>query len=284
MYTAIVFLPLLGSAIAGLFGRFIGARGSELITTVLLFVSAALSCYAFYDVCFLGHGQVMRIAQWITSGDFEADWALRIDSLTAVMLVVVTGVSSLVHLYSIGYMQDDPGRPRFFSYLSLFTFAMLMLVTANNFMQMFFGWEGVGLASYLLIGFWYERPSANAAAIKAFIVNRIGDFGFMLGIFGVFYVFKTLDFDAVFAAAPGLGGKNFIFAGHSVDILTTLCLLLFVGAMGKSAQLGLHTWLPDAMEGPTPVSALIHAATMVTAGVFLVCRCSPMFQLSPVAL
>src|SRR3954467_1451712 len=244
MYTAIVFLPLLGSAIAGLFGRFIGARGSELVTTVLLFVSAALSCYAFYDVAFLGHAQIVRIASWITSGDFEADWALRVDTLTAVMLVVVTGVSSLVHLYSIGYMHEDPGRPRFFSYLSLFTFAMLMLVTANNFLQMFFGWEGVGLASYLLIGFWFHKPSANAAAIKAFIVNRVGDFGFALGVFGIYSVFGTLDFDAVFAAAPAMASKSFIFAGHSVPIITTLCLLLFVGAMGKSAQLGLHTWLP----------------------------------------
>jgi NADH-quinone oxidoreductase subunit L len=187
----------------------------------------------------------------------------------------VTGVSSLVHLYSIGYMADDPHRPRFFSFLSLFTFAMLMLVTANNFLQLFFGWEGVGLASYLLIGFWYTRPSANAAAIKAFIVNRVGDFGFALGIFGIYAVFKTLDFDAVFHGAAAMAGKQFIFAGHSVDILTTLCLLLFVGAMGKSAQIGLHTWLPDAMEGPTPVSALIHAATMVTAGVFLVWRPAP---------
>ncbi len=284
MYAAIVFLPLLGSAIAGLFGRFIGARASELVTTVLLFVSAALSCYAFYDVCFLGHAQTVRIAQWITSGDFEADWALRVDSLTAVMLVVVTGVSSLVHLYSVGYMHEDPHRPRFFSYLSLFTFAMLMLVTANNFLQVFFGWEGVGLASYLLIGFWYERPSANAAALKAFVVNRVGDFGFMLGIFGVFFIFGTLDFDSVFQAAPHFVGKTFHFGSWNVDILTTLCILLFIGAMGKSAQLGLHTWLPDAMEGPTPVSALIHAATMVTAGVFLVCRCSPLFQLSPAAL
>jgi len=284
MYAAIVFLPLLGSGIAGLFGRFIGARGSELVTTVLLFVSAALSCYAFYDVCFLGHGQIVRIAHWIISGDFEADWALRIDTLTAVMLVVVTGVSSLVHLYSIGYMHEDRGRPRFFSYLSLFTFAMLMLVTANNFLQMFFGWEGVGLASYLLIGFWYERPSANAAAIKAFVVNRIGDFGFMLGIFGVFFIFGTLDFDSVFRAAPHFVGHKFHFGSWDVDVLSTLCILLFIGAMGKSAQLGLHTWLPDAMEGPTPVSALIHAATMVTAGVFLVCRCSPLFQQSPTAL
>jgi NADH-quinone oxidoreductase subunit L len=284
MYTAIVFLPLLGSAIAGLFGRFIGARASELVTTLLLFVSAALSCYVFYDVALLGHSQIVRIAQWITSGNFEADWTIRVDTLTAVMLVVVTGVSSLVHLYSMGYMHEDPSRPRFFSYLSFFTFAMLMLVTANNFLQMFFGWEGVGLASYLLIGFWYERPSANAAALKAFVVNRVGDFGFMLGIFGVFFIFGTLDFDSVFRAAPHFVGHKFHFGSWDVDILTTLCILLFIGAMGKSAQIGLHTWLPDAMEGPTPVSALIHAATMVTAGVFLVCRCSPLFQLSPTAL
>jgi len=284
MYAAIVFLPLLGSAIAGLFGRVLGARLSELVTTGLLFVSAALSVLAFYDVAIQGHNYIIPILPWIHSAAFQVDWTVRIDSITAVMLVVVTGVSSLVHLYSIGYMHEDPHRPRFFSYLSLFTFAMLMLVTANNFLQLFFGWEGVGLASYLLIGFWYTRPSANAAAIKAFVVNRVGDFGFALGIFGVWAVFGTLDFDAVFQAAPSFVGKNFIFAGHSVDILTTLCLLLFIGAMGKSAQLGLHTWLPDAMEGPTPVSALIHAATMVTAGVFLVCRCSPMFQLSHTAL
>jgi NADH-quinone oxidoreductase subunit L len=284
VYTAIVFLPILASAIAGLGGRFIGARASELVTTAALFVSAALSIYAFYDVCYLGHAHIVRLATWITSGDLEVDWAIRVDSLTAVMLVVVTFVSSLVHLYSIGYMADDPHRPRFFSYLSFFTFAMLMLVTANNFLQLFFGWEGVGLASYLLIGFWYTRPSANAAAIKAFVVNRVGDFGFALGIFGVYFVFRTLDFDSVFAAAPGVAGHTFLFAGYQVDILTTLCLLLFLGAMGKSAQFGLHTWLPDAMEGPTPVSALIHAATMVTAGVFLVCRCSPMFEHAPVAL
>jgi NADH-quinone oxidoreductase subunit L len=282
MYAAIVFLPLLGSAIAGLLGRVIGARASELLTTALLFVSAALSVMAFTGIALEGGpAQIIRLLPWIQSGDFAVDWTVRIDTITAVMLVVVTGVSSLVHLYSIGYMHEDPHRPRFFSYLSLFTFAMLMLVTANNFLQLFFGWEGVGLASYLLIGFWYQKPSANAAAIKAFVVNRVGDFGFALGIFGVWYVFRTLDFDAVFAAAPAMAGKSFIFAGHSVDILTTLCLLLFVGAMGKSAQLGLHTWLPDAMEGPTPVSALIHAATMVTAGVFLVCRCSPLFQLAP---
>src|SRR6201996_6225685 len=281
MYQAIVFLPIIASAIAGLFGRVLGARPSELITTGGLFVSAALSFYTFYDVCFLGHSAIVQVAPWIHSGAFAADWTIRVDALTAVMLVVVTGVSSLVHLYSIGYMAEDDSRARFFSYLSLFTFAMLMLVTANNFLQMFFGWEGVGLASYLLIGFWYKKPEANAAAMKAFIVNRVGDFGFALGIFGVWYVFRTLDFDAVFAAAPAMVGRTMVFAGHNVDILTTLCLLLFVGAMGKSAQLGLHTWLPDAMEGPTPVSALIHAATMVTAGVFLVCRCSPMFQLAP---
>jgi NADH-quinone oxidoreductase subunit L len=284
VYSAIVFLPLLGFFIAGLFGRVIGARASEIVTTGLLFVSAGLSCYAFYNVALLGNGAIIPLAQWIVSGNFEADWTIRVDTLTAVMLVVVTGVSALVHLYSVGYMADDDSRPRFFAYLSLFTFAMLMLVTANNFLQMFFGWEGVGLASYLLIGFWYTRPAANAAAIKAFVVNRIGDFGFILGVFGIFFIFHTLDFDTVFKAAPSMVGKTFLFAGHEVDILTTLCLLLFVGAMGKSAQIGLHTWLPDAMEGPTPVSALIHAATMVTAGVFLVCRCSPMFELAPVAL
>jgi len=283
MYLAIVFLPIVASAVAGLFGRIIGARPSELITTGALFVSAALSIYAFYDVCFLGHGAIITVAPWIHSGGFAADWTIRVDSLTAVMLVVVTSVSSLVHLYSIGYMHEDDSRPRFFSYLSLFTFAMLMLVTANNFLQMFFGWEGVGLASYLLIGFWYKKPEANAAAIKAFIVNRVGDFGFALGIFGVWYIFRTLDFDAVFASAPAMVGKTFLFGSWHVDILTTLCLLLFVGAMGKSAQIGLHTWLPDAMEGPTPVSALIHAATMVTAGVFLVCRCSPLYELAPAA-
>jgi NADH-quinone oxidoreductase subunit L len=285
MYAAIVFLPLLGAAIAGLLGRVIGARLSELVTTGLLFVAAALSIVSFAHVALGGApGQILPLLPWIHSGDFTLDWTIRVDSLTAVMLVVVTGVSSLVHLYSIGYMHEDPSRPRFFAYLSLFTFAMLMLVTANNFLQLFFGWEGVGLASYLLIGFWYDRPSANAAAMKAFVVNRVGDFGFILGIFGVFAVFHSLDFTTVFGAASDMVGKNFVFAGHSVDILTTLCLLLFVGAMGKSAQIGLHTWLPDAMEGPTPVSALIHAATMVTAGVFLVCRCSPLFQLSPTAL
>ena len=284
MYASIVFLPIIASLIAGLLGRVIGARASELVTTGALFISATLSIVAFYDVTWMGHTHLVQVLPWIYSGDLRADWSIRVDALTGVMLVVVTGVSSLVHLYSIGYMADDPGRPRFFSFLSFFTFAMLMLVTANNFLQMFFGWEGVGVASYLLIGFWYKKPEANAAAIKAFIVNRVGDFGFALGIFGIFFVFRTLDFNAVFAAAPAMVGKTFVFAGYTVDILTTLCLLLFVGAMGKSAQIGLHTWLPDAMEGPTPVSALIHAATMVTAGVFLVCRCSPLFEHAPAAL
>jgi len=284
MYAALVFLPIIASAIAGLFGRVIGARASQIITTGALFISAALSIAAFYDTTMLGHSHIVQIMPWIYSGDLRVDWAIRVDALTGVMLVVVTGVSSLVHLYSIGYMAEDDSRPRFFSYLSFFTFAMLMLVTANNFVQMFFGWEGVGVASYLLIGFWYKKPEANAAAIKAFIVNRVGDFGFALGIFGIFYVFKTLDFDAVFKAAPSMVGHTIHFGSWDVDTLTLLCLLLFVGAMGKSAQLGLHTWLPDAMEGPTPVSALIHAATMVTAGVFLVCRCSPMFELAPRAL
>jgi len=283
MVAALVFLPLLGAIIAGLFGRMLGARASELVTTGLLFASAALSAVAFANVAFGGQDSIVPLFPWIHSGAFVVDWTVRVDTITAVMLVVVTSVSSLVHLYSIGYMHEDPHRPRFFAYLSLFTFAMLMLVTSNNFLQLFFGWEGVGLASYLLIGFWYQKPSANAAAIKAFVVNRVGDFGFALGIFGIWAIFGTLDFDAVFSAAPAMVGKTMSFAGHDLDILTTLCLLLFVGAMGKSAQLGLHTWLPDAMEGPTPVSALIHAATMVTAGVFLVCRASPLFELAPIA-
>ena len=284
IYTAIVFLPLLGALIAGLFGRVIGPRPSELVTTGFLITAAVLSWVVFVDVA-LGHQSArVPLMRWITSGELDTAWALRIDTLTAVMLVVVTTVSSLVHLYSIGYMHEDDSRPRFFAYLSLFTFAMLMLVTSDNLLQMFFGWEGVGLASYLLIGFWYKKPSANAAAIKAFVVNRVGDFGFALGIFGLFFVFKTINLDALFAAAPSAVGKTMSFAGYEVDILTLLCLLLFMGAMGKSAQFLLHTWLPDAMEGPTPVSALIHAATMVTAGVFMVARLSPLFELAPTAL
>ncbi|MCC6921016.1 MAG: NADH-quinone oxidoreductase subunit L [Alphaproteobacteria bacterium] len=285
MLSAIVFLPLLGALIAGFFGRLIGARMAEIVTTGLLGVAAVLSWIAFIGIGINGaETQTIEVLPWITSGQLQTSWTLRVDVLTVVMLVVVNTVSSLVHLYSIGYMAEDPHRPRFFAYLSLFTFAMLMLVTADNFLQLFFGWEGVGLASYLLIGFWYQKPSANAAAIKAFVVNRVGDFGFALGIVGVFAVFGSIDFDSVFAAAPNMAGRTFEFAGMQLDVMTTLCLLLFVGAMGKSAQFGLHTWLPDAMEGPTPVSALIHAATMVTAGVFLVCRCSPMFEYAPDAL
>jgi NADH-quinone oxidoreductase subunit L len=284
MYTAIVLLPLAGSVIAGFLGRFIGARGAELITCVLVSASAILSIMAFNDVALRGMEQHIVLFTWIDSGALEADWAIKVDTLTAVMLLVVSGVSALVHIYSVGYMHEDPHRPRFFAYLSFFTFAMLTLVTASNFVQLFFGWEGVGLASYLLIGFWYERPSANAAAIKAFIVNRVGDFGFALGIFAVFFVFKSVDFDTVFAAATGKADLYIPFLAWRVHALTLISLLLFMGAMGKSAQLFLHTWLPDAMEGPTPVSALIHAATMVTAGVFLVCRCSPLFEHAPIAL
>jgi NADH-quinone oxidoreductase subunit L len=258
-----------------------GSRAAELITTGLLLVSAVLSWFALVDVGFMHHDARIALFPWITSGELQVAWSLRVDTLTAVMLVVVNTVSSLVHLYSIGYMDEDPSRPRFFSYLSLFTFAMLMLVTADNLVQMFFGWEGVGLASYLLIGFWYQKPSANAAAIKAFVVNRVGDFGFALGIFAIFMLIGSTDFETIFAGAPGLTGKTIDFFGWHADALTLTCLLLFMGAMGKSAQFMLHTWLPDAMEGPTPVSALIHAATMVTAGVFMVARLSPLFELAP---
>jgi NADH-quinone oxidoreductase subunit L len=285
MYAAIVFLPLLGFLIAGPFGWRIGDRPSELVTTGLLFISGALSWVVFFQVA-LGTApeSVSVLGNWFTSGTLQVDWSLKIDSLTAVMLVVVGTVSSLVHLYSIGYMADDPCRPRFFAYLSLFTFAMLMLVTADNLAQLFFGWEGVGLASYLLIGFWYEKPSANAAAIKAFVVNRVGDFGFALGIFLVFALTQSVGFDQIFAAAPALANHTVHVFGLDLDAMTITCLLLFVGAMGKSAQFLLHTWLPDAMEGPTPVSALIHAATMVTAGVFMVARLSPLFEQAPAAL
>ncbi len=260
-----------------------GSLLAELVTSTLLVIACVLSWFAFFDVGFGGHEARIAISSFITFGDLHSEWALRVDSLTAVMLVVVTTISSLVHIYSIGYMAEDPYKPRFFSYLSFFTFAMLMLVTADNLVQLFFGWEGVGLASYLLIGFWFHKPEANAAAIKAFIVNRVGDFGFSLGIFGVFYLTGAVDFDTIFAQAPSLVGKSFHFLSWEVDALTAVCLLLFMGAMGKSAQFLLHTWLPDAMEGPTPVSALIHAATMVTAGVFMVARLSPLFELAPTA-
>ena len=284
MYHLIVFLPLIGFMIAGLFGRLIGARGSEIVTTSLLIVSAVLSWVAFFKVGFGAGTTRIQVATWLASGNLQVDWAFRVDTLTVVMLVVVNTVSSLVHLYSIGYMHEDPHRPRFFAYLSLFTFAMLMLVTADNLVQMFFGWEGVGLASYLLIGFWYQKPSACAAAMKAFIVNRVGDFGFLLGIFMVFVLTGTVAFDSIFPQIAGLTERSFRFLGYDWNALTLTALLLFMGAMGKSAQFLLHTWLPDAMEGPTPVSALIHAATMVTAGVFMVARLSPIFEYAPVAL
>jgi len=281
---AIVFLPLAGALIAGLFCLQLGDRLAQLVTCGGLLLAMFLSFYVFYDVCYAGNARTTELFTWFDAGTFEASWAIRVDSLTAVMFVVVTVVSAMVHVYSVGYMAHDRSIPRFMSYLSLFTFSMLMLVTADNFMQMFFGWEGVGLCSYLLIGHWYDRPSANAAAIKAFIVNRVGDFGFALGIMGVFLVFNSVDFNTVFAAAPSKVGSAIHFLSWDIDTLTILCLLLFVGAMGKSAQIILHTWLPDAMEGPTPVSALIHAATMVTAGVFMVGRLSPMFELAPTAL
>jgi NADH-quinone oxidoreductase subunit L len=258
-----------------------GSRTVELVTTTLLMISMILSWIAFVDVGFGHHDVRVPVFTWMTAGDLKVEWSLRIDTLTAVMLVVVNTVSAFVHLYSIGYMHEDPYRPRFFAYLSMFTFAMLMLVTADNLVQLFFGWEGVGLASYLLIGFWYHKPEANAAAIKAFIVNRVGDFGFALGIFAIFMLTGAIDFDTVFAQAPSLTGKTINFFGWQADALTLTCLFLFMGAMGKSAQFLLHTWLPDAMEGPTPVSALIHAATMVTAGVFMVARLSPLFELAP---
>ena len=285
MISLIVLFPLLAAIIAGLGNRIIGNVPAKLVTTGALFASCALSWPIFLGFVAGGaEAHVEPLFTWIRSGSFDAQWALRVDAMTAVMLVVITSVSSLVHLYSWGYMEEDPDQPRFFAYLSLFTFAMLMLVTANNLLQMFFGWEGVGLASYLLIGFWFRKPSANAAAIKAFVVNRVGDLGFMMGIFGTYLVFGTISIPDILAAAPSMAGATIGFLGHRFDVMTVLCLLLFVGAMGKSAQLGLHTWLPDAMEGPTPVSALIHAATMVTAGVFMVCRLSPMFETSPTAL
>ena len=291
MYLLIVILPFLGFLFAGGLGRFIGFRGAALLSTTCVSFSAVLSCIAFYEVALSGSPCYIKLAPWIYSEMFDASWGFLFDSLTVVMLVVVTFVSSLVHLYSISYMSEDPHLPRFMSYLSIFTFFMLMLVTGDNFLQMFFGWEGVGLASYLLINFWFTRLQANKSAIKAMLVNRVGDFGLALGIMGIFSIFKTVDFTTVFACAnqftalPGpLSNHTFLFCNLEVDILNTLCLLLFVGAVGKSAQLGLHTWLPDAMEGPTPVSALIHAATMVTAGVFMIARCSPLFEYAPTAL
>jgi NADH-quinone oxidoreductase subunit L len=280
----VVFLPLLGAAIAGFFGRAIGDRGSQIVTCGGLVLSAIFGILVFRDMLGQHEPHVRTLATWISAGGVDVAWSLRLDTLSGVMILVVTIVSAMVHIYSIGYMAHDHSIPRFMAYLSLFTFFMLMLVTANDFVQMFFGWEGVGLASYLLIGFWYDRDSADAAAIKAFVVNRIGDFGFALGIFAVFVLFGSLDFDTVFGKAPDTTHEVMNFLGWQVPALTLCCILLFVGAMGKSAQLGLHTWLPDAMEGPTPVSALIHAATMVTAGVYMVARLSPMFEYAPMAL
>ncbi|MBI5165085.1 MAG: NADH-quinone oxidoreductase subunit L [Magnetospirillum sp.] len=284
MYVLAIFLPLLASLVAGLFGRTLGDRGAQIVTCGAVGTSALLSIPIFLTVAMEGHAVTITLLSWIQSGTVDVSWALKFDTLTAVMMIVVTWVSFMVHVYSVGYMSHDPSIPRFMSYLSLFTFAMLMLVTSDNLVQLFFGWEGVGVASYLLIGFWYEKPSACSAAIKAFLVNRVGDFGFALGIFGAYFLFDTVSFDVIFAVAPEKAAATVVFFGHEWHAITIVCLLLFVGAMGKSAQLGLHTWLPDAMEGPTPVSALIHAATMVTAGVFMVARMSPLFEYSATAL
>ncbi len=284
MALAIVFLPFFAAVIAGFFGRAIGDRGAQIITCGALLLSAVLGIFVFRDILAAPEPQIIPLVQWIVAGGVDVTWSIRLDTLSGVMILVVTIVSSMVHVYSIGYMAEDKSIPRFMAYLSLFTFFMLALVTSNDFLQLFFGWEGVGLMSYLLIGFWYDRPAANAAAIKAFIVNRIGDFGFSLGIFSVFVIFGTLSFPEVFARAPKVVGTTIDFLHWRVDSLTLACILLFIGAMGKSAQIPLHTWLPDAMEGPTPVSALIHAATMVTAGVFMVARLSPLFEYAPTAL
>ena len=284
MEISIIALPLIASIISGFFGKLIGDRSSEIITSLLVSISAIFSVLVLYEVVVNQYQENIIIATWISSGSLEVNWSVKIDSLSAVMLVVVTSVSALVHIYSIGYMSHDPHKPRFMAYLSLFTFAMLMLVTADNFIQLFFGWEGVGLCSYFLIGFWFKKESANKAAIKAFVVNRVGDFGFALGIFLIFYLFGTVNYTEVFAEIPNITDKNLVFLGITFNAVDLICLLLFIGAMGKSAQILLHTWLPDAMEGPTPVSALIHAATMVTAGVFLVVRCSPIYEYSDLAL
>ena len=284
MEISIIALPLIASIISGFFGKFIGDRNSEIITSLLVSISAVFSCMVLYEVIQNQYEDNIIIASWINSGSLDVNWSMKIDALSAVMLVVVTSVSALVHVYSIGYMSHDPHKPRFMAYLSLFTFAMLMLVTSDNFIQLFFGWEGVGLCSYFLIGFWFKKETANAAAIKAFVVNRVGDFGFALGIFLIFYLFGTVNYSEVFELIPTIKEKNLIFLGIEINAINLICLLLFIGAMGKSAQIFLHTWLPDAMEGPTPVSALIHAATMVTAGVFLVVRCSPIYEYSELAL
>ncbi len=284
MEVSILALPLIASIISGFFGKFIGDRNSEIVTSLLVSISAVLSAIVFYEVIFNQYEENIKIATWINSGSLEVNWSMKIDALSSVMLVVVTFISALVHIYSIGYMSHDPHKPRFMAYLSLFTFAMLMLVTADNFIQLFFGWEGVGLCSYFLIGFWFKKETANAAAIKAFVVNRVGDFGFALGIFLIFYLFGTVNYIEVFDQIPTVVDEKLNFLGIQINAIDLICILLFIGAMGKSAQIFLHTWLPDAMEGPTPVSALIHAATMVTAGVFLVVRCSPIYEYSELAL
>nr|YP_011007958.1 NADH dehydrogenase subunit 5 [Chorda asiatica]QWK44430.1 NADH dehydrogenase subunit 5 [Chorda asiatica]WBP69789.1 NADH dehydrogenase subunit 5 [Chorda asiatica] len=283
MYLNIVFLPLLGSLVAGFFGRFLGGRGASLVTICCVGVSFLLSGLAFYEVGLAGSSTYIYLMPWFESDLFHVDWAFCFDSLTVVMLIVVTFISTLVHIYSTEYMGGDPHLPRFMSYLSLFTFFMLILVTADNFVQMFVGWEGVGLCSYLLINFWFTRIQANKAAIKAMLVNRVGDFGLALGIFGIFTCFGAVDYATVFALAPQLSAYTITFFNIEFGALNLIGILLFIGAVGKSAQLGLHTWLPDAMEGPTPVSALIHAATMVTAGVFLLARCSPLLEYCPKA-
>jgi len=280
----ILFLPLLAAFISGFFGKFIGHRSSEIITSLFTSTSAILSILVFYKVMNQSYENNIIISTWINSGNLNANWSIKIDALSSIMLVVVTLISALVHIYSIGYMSHDPHRSRFMAYLSLFTFSMLTLVTSDNFLQLFFGWEGVGLSSYFLIGFWFKKESANAAAIKAFIVNRVGDFGFALGIFLIFYIFGTINYEEVFQQIPQTTKKEIVFLGIHINAINLICVLLFIGAMGKSAQIFLHTWLPDAMEGPTPVSALIHAATMVTAGVFLVVRCSPIYEYSQLAL
>ena len=284
MEYAIVLLPLVGSIISGFFGKRLGAKSCQILTSLFVSLSGILSLFIFYEVFVHDYSSNKLIFNWISSGDFHVNWSILIDPLTSVMLVLVSLISSIIHFYSIGYMSHDPHKPRFMAYLSLFTFTMLTLVTADNFLQLYFGWEGVGLCSYLLIGFWFKKPSANAAAIKAFIVNRVGDFGLAIGIFLIFFFYGTVNYNEVFQQTPLLLQKEIIFLGIQFNLITLICLLLFMGAMGKSAQILLHTWLPDAMEGPTPVSALIHAATMVTAGVFLVVRCSPIFEYSQVAL
>lgn len=276
-----VFSPLLGAVLAGIFGRQIGDRGAQVVTCLLMLAAAVSGAILFREVIVGGTPRIHDLFTWISSGDLNVKWSLRFDQLSVVMILVVNFVSTAVHVYSVGYMDHDDHKARFMAYLSLFTFAMLMLVTSNNFLQLFFGWEGVGLASYLLIGFWNEKDSANAAAVKAFVVNRVGDFGLALGIMAVFFLFGTLDYDTVFAAVADMQNATMSFMNHDIHALSLIAALLFIGAMGKSAQLGLHTWLPDAMEGPTPVSALIHAATMVTAGVFLVARMSPIYEYTP---